>query len=277
MLSKDAIQELSQAEAISAADAAIANGENRGVVALPNHFQVHDLEKHLPNRRRQRGTMTTALLADFARYVSEQRSIAGAAVFVDGQKMEAVAVLNLGTPMIPGHCDHRAVFTPPATSALRALAQIADRPQSQKAIAEFAEDWLPHITFTDGDGEELDPAQCIRAIRSITIEAKREGESQVQDLRAERSELESIVAKTKADGAKLPARVNFICVPHLGLRHRMFAMRVSVVTANPKEPAITLRVIQREKHNEEMAEELATLVRASVGESMPVLVGTLNA
>lgn len=134
MFTKDALETLTQAEAISAANAALTqtvaptNGE--AAIALPESFKVHDLEHYLPTRRRLRGSMTTPVLADFAVYTIDHKE-AGATVFVNPDAMKAVAVLNLGTPASPGHGDNRAVLAPPKTATFAALLSIANGGQRQ--------------------------------------------------------------------------------------------------------------------------------------------------
>ncbi len=60
MFDKEAIKALQEGEAITAAAAAVEGSlDHLGLVALPKDYDVRDLEKHLMQRRRARGTMTT--------------------------------------------------------------------------------------------------------------------------------------------------------------------------------------------------------------------------
>lgn len=61
MFTKEAIQELAQAQAIAAADATVERADIAGLVALPSDFELHNLEQHQTYRRRARGTMGVAV------------------------------------------------------------------------------------------------------------------------------------------------------------------------------------------------------------------------
>lgn len=277
MFDKEAIQELTRAEAIRAAYNSISDavtpddrGTQAGLVALPNDFQIHDLEKSLPNRRRLRGTMNTSVIADFATYVTNCRED-GATIFINQEEMAAVAILNLGSPAYPGHADNRAKLTPKRTAAYQALQQHANGSgHKQQTIAEFLEDWAMLITCKNDDGY-ITSSKAIAAVRNITIDAMRRLESKEQQLSATKSAFESVTA-TSAD--PLPTTIEFNCVPYAGFDRRVFVMRLGVLTSGDK-PTISLRIINQEQHNEEMAQELSNRVILFMDTNkMPVLIGT---
>lgn len=276
MLTKEAIQELAQAQAISAADDAIggafSDGSGDGLVALPKDFSIHDIEKHLSARRRARGSMETSVIEDFGRYVSDYR-LDGAACFVDSQRMQAIAVLNLGTSDAPGHADDTATLALRATAAYTALRKITDSgPTSQRVVAEFLEDWPGELVFYR-EGQSVTPGAAIAAVRDITIEHLKKQGSSEQQLSAERSTFEKVAA---AGELPLPTHLYFTAVPFLGLTQRTFVMRLGLQTGGSA-PAIGLRIVTLEKHIEEMAVELASLVRQALGDELPVLVGSYTA
>lgn len=271
MFDKDAIQLLAQAESISAAAAAVegAIGSEFGTVALPSEFTVHDLEKTLPLRRRARGIMTTSSVVPFAEYVGVHKE-PGAAVFVDQDNMTAVAVLNLGTPNDPGHADNIAKMVAKRMAAYTALLQHASGSGlAQAKAAEFLEDWPGYFKFFK-EATEIAPGQAIAAVRKLTIEAMRKLESTEQQLSATRSAFESVSATSTEP---LPTTIYFNCVPYHGLKERQFVLRLGVQTGG-KDPAIVLRIVNKEQHEEEMAAELAELVASSLSASgVPVMVG----
>lgn len=281
MFDKEAIQELAQAEAISAAqvsvDAALGNGKAHGVTALPEVFKVHDLEAKLPQRRRARGKMTTSSVSAFADYVSAHKEV-GSSVFVEQDAMRAVAVLNLGTPEAPGHADNLAVLAPKQTAAYTALLKVANgQGLPQTTIAEFIEDWMDRIQCLAAEPEPdappspaMNARHAAAAIRRVTIEAIQKLENTEGQLQASRSALESV--RASSNGNPLPAFVLFKCIPYHGLTEREFTMRLGVQTGAQK-PALVLRIAKKEKHDEEMAEELAGSVAEAVGVTMPVLIG----
>lgn len=270
MIDKEAIQELAKAEAIRAAAEAIDNiSENP--LALPQEFKLHDLEGYMPFRRRARGMMETSVVADFAAYVTQHRED-GACVFVDMASLSATAVLNLGTPSSPGHTDNRAKFEAQQTAAYTALCRAAKgEPMKQTMLAEFLEDWAYMITCIDDTKEVpeiIPPRRAVAAVRSITVEALRKRENVEQQLRTQQSTFESVQASSTEP---LPTRIRFVTEPYKGLLSRTFDVRVSVQTTGDK-PALVLRIVNAEQHLEEMAKEVADMIRGALP-AMPVVIG----
>jgi uncharacterized protein YfdQ (DUF2303 family) len=270
MFDKEAIQQLAvgQSESIEAADEALSGAfDTSGVAALPSDFKLHDLEKYQPNRRRQRGSMATSLLPDFVTF-TQVHAETGAMTFVDQKLMRAVAVLNMGTREKPGHCDHTATFAAKATAAYTAMRNTANgQPMKQQVLAEFMEDW-PGLIECEREGQAVPLAQAIAAVRRVTIETLQKQESSQQSLQAERSAFESITAR----GDTLPTHLKFTTAPFVGLQVRSFWLRLAVHTG-AKDPLLALRVANLELHEEEMAQELAQLVRESMPNTIPVMVG----
>lgn len=272
MFDKEAIEAINEGTGIYQASNAVADAfeSERLVVALPEKFKTHDLEQYLPKRRRARGVMTTDNLASFTDY-TKAHAEPGASVFVDAEHMQAVAVLNLGTPDAPGHTDNRAKLCLKRTAAFTALLAHANangRGMTQTAASEFLEDWPEHIKCFNSEGE-ISPPKAIAALRKLSIEAMRKIESSEQSLSASRSAFESVQA-TSAD--PIPTTIYFKCVPYQDLAERLFVLRLGVLTGGDK-PSITLRIVKAELHNEEMAQELASLTRDALAGSFPVMLG----
>jgi uncharacterized protein YfdQ (DUF2303 family) len=272
MFDKEAIEALAESASINEATIAVnaaMNGE--GAAALPEHFRIHDLEGYMPNRRRARGTMSTSVLEDFATYVTINRE-EGAAVFVDADAMTANAVLNLGKPSSPGHADNKAVLKAKMTAAYEALKAHANgRPIGQTAVAEFFEDWTGYFMFFK-ETETIAPSKAIAAVRKITIESLRKLESEEKSLSASRSTFENVQA-TSAE--PIPTTIYFKCQPYFGLEDRNFVLRLSVITSGEK-PAISLRIVKQEEHDEAMAKEFAQQVETCLSEEVPVLLGSYS-
>jgi uncharacterized protein YfdQ (DUF2303 family) len=265
MIDKDAIEALQLSEAITAAN------NNVGasfVAALPEGFRLHDMEKHHPIRRRAIGVMKTNALPDFATYVEAHAEI-GATVFVNAAAMSATAVLNLGIPDEPGQADNLAVLEARRTAAFQAMLSVSGGQSfSQQTIAEFLEDWPSMVSCFNDEGN-IPPAKAIAAVRKVSIESMRKMENTEKQHAASRSAFESIQATSTEP---LPTLVYFETVPYHGLASRLFVLRLGVRTGGDK-PTITLRVQNLEQHEEEMANELADLVRSTV-KTNPVLLGT---
>lgn len=269
------IEAIRKGSSIARAEEATTNAlHDSGVVALPNDFQTHDLEKFQNTRRRQRGTFSTPFVTDFAQY-TQALADEGATVFVDATDMTARAVLDLGTTDSPGHADHMARLQPIKTAAYAALGKIAGQALSQRAVAEFFEDWcdLAKMSFfNDQNGQDgtITRAQAIVAVRDITIDGARKLESTEQTLSATRTAFESVQASSRHT---LPTLVYFKTRPYADLNERLFVLRMSISTSDSK-PLLTLRVQNVEQHTEEMGNELAALVRDAIGGELPVLLGT---
>jgi uncharacterized protein YfdQ (DUF2303 family) len=160
-------------------------------------------------------------------------------------------------------------------AALAALAQqvewtLQEREiAAQREAAEFLEDWQPAIELFK-DAARVPTPLGIEAVRSITIEAQRKGTNTEQSLGIQRSTFESVQAGSEKP---LPTHIYFKCVPYQGLGERTFVLRLGVITGEPLK--VVLRIINREQHDEEMAAELAALVRQALTD-LPVLLGTYS-
>lgn len=283
MFSKEAIEELAKAQAISAAassvDASLGAEAAHALVPLPSDFKVHDLESNLPNRRRARGAMETAVLAHFAAYVGDHKE-EGATVFVNKAAMQATAVLNLGVPSRPGHADSLATYAPDKTAPYIALNALLNRSSShgltQRELAEFMEDWIDVIECYDTDEVFMPGKRAIDAVRKITIDSARKVESTEGQLSAERSALEKVAASS--GGASLPTTITFRCEPHHGIDQRIFRLRLSVRTGDANKPnlSLTLRLVKAEQHAQDMADELAGKVDDALAGKAPVYVGSYS-
>ena len=268
MMNKEAIQELAKAQAIAAANAAI-DRELHGQVALPSDFTLIDMEKYMATRRRLRGNMATSVVGDFATY-TEKNAEEGATIFIDPEKMTACAVLNMGVPERPGHSDNTATLTPIRTAAYAAMRAFGTGdPLSQKAVAEFLEDWAGNIRCYDDDGL-IAHNKAIAAIRKITIESLKKIEAEEKTLSASRSAFESVEAKSTE---KIPAYVEFKCKPYSDFEECTFSLRLGVLTGG-QNPMVNLRIVKINEHEEQMANELSVLITNSleVG-SIPALIG----
>ena len=274
MFDKEAIEAIQHGAGIREASEAMGASLKDGqIIGLPENFNVNDLEKYMPLRRRARGTMTTQSIADFAAYTI-QHGEAGVTVFVNPEDMRATAVLNLGAPMAPGHADNRAKLDPKSTAAYRALLTMATGAgQAQLKVAEFLEDWAPLIKCFN-DAGPIAASQAIAAIRKITIESLRKLESEEQSLSASRSAFEQVSATSKDP---IPTTIYFECQPYADLAARLFVLRLGVLTGGDK-PAINLRIIKHEENLEEMARELADKITQAFGDTeIPVLLGSYTA
>lgn len=265
-MDKSAI-ELIQNTAVAASSVEALAGMD--VVALPAGMSLESLEEFRPLRNRYRGTFDTGSLDDFAEYM---RDHGPGQCFVNAAFMSARAFLNLGTDKEPGHGDHIAVLSLEATAPYKAAQAVNGVKMSQQQIAEWLEDWNAFLSASDADGNNIEMRRAITAVRRITIEASRKEEHTTENMRASRSAMEDIEAKSK-DG--LPAEFHVRCEPYLGLGEMVLRLRLSVLAGGDK-PALIMRIVQYEALQEEMAERFNVRLTAKLGDTAKTLVGTFN-
>ena len=243
-----------------------------GVTALHEDVKVQDLETYLPHRRRQRGTFSTAYVAPFCEY-AQVHADKGATVFIDAAEMRADAVLDLGSIEAPGHADHHARLQLKRTAAFDAIVAFTGRLHKQQAMAEWLEDWAPHVEMQFFHGaDSITLGQALAAVRRITIESARKVDSEQQQLSANRTAFESVQATSKDP---LPTTVYMRTRPYADLDERLFVLRLSINTGESA-PLLNLRVQNMEQHTEEMGRELAALVSKTMNGAMPVLLGSYS-
>ncbi|WP_165311004.1 DUF2303 family protein [Vibrio ziniensis] len=219
------------------------------IAALPQSFEVHDLEVYMPNRNQFRGVMSTANIDEFVRY-HEDYQTEGNQCFINADHMSAITIFDLGTHKSPGHCKHQAKLTLRKTAAFKAVLSINDERLSQKKLAEWVEDYSEFLQVFSTDGEVIENSVASAAIRNMKFEAKTGRESNVGDFSQSQSEYESIAVRTKEE-FPMPAVFKFTCEPYLGLPERSFEMRMSTIGNE----TLILRIKKLEQHEEEMSEQ----------------------
>lgn len=282
MIDKQAIEAIQTATAIQQAMRSVEQGAaaDNHLVPLPDGFTLHDIERHMPTRRRQRGAFNTFSINSFATYTHEHKE-AGATVFVNADDMSARAVLDLGNSEHPGHCDHTATVKLKSTAAYDAMLKIAHGlPIQQLQMIEFVEDWRDIIQFS-GEGGPIEWGQALAAIRKLTVEAARKVEASQEALSASKSTFEQV--KVSSD-TPVPTVMAMRMLPYHFLTEYVFDVRISVLTSTER-PMFALRVIGLEEHKEEMAKEFAILVNDAITQAAdadgedapPVVLGTFTA
>ncbi|MDJ3783413.1 DUF2303 family protein [Salmonella enterica] len=241
-------------------------------ILIPSGASTFDLEHLMVNRYRFRGNMNTTCIDDFAKY-SKGYAGEGVRCFIDADKMRATTVFNIGTLEEPGHADNRAHLQLKKTSPFRSLLEANGTKYSQKAMAEWIEDWNDFLKAYDDKGEAMDIRQAAGAVRRITIEAKRKADYEDQDMKASSSVMESVEAKSKD---VMPSYFEFECIPYEGLPNREFRLRFSILTSD--EPVLVVRIIQLETHEEEMAKQFRDLLVGKFeGQQIETFIGSFSA
>lgn len=257
-ISKDAIEHLEQTALLSDVNSSLSDIETKShLLVVPCGFQVKDLEDHMEFRDSYRMNFKTKSIDDFAKY-SEEYDKEGAKCFVDSDSMTSNIIFDLGTEELPEHKRHTAKLQLDKTSAFKRLLAFAGSGAThyQKDAANFIEDWKDFIVVSTSDGEVMKIAQAANAINKMTIESARSITSESDDFSEHLSATERVEVKGRA---QMPAILDFTCVPYNGLANRKFQVRLSVLTGGTK-PEISLRIIQLEKHEEDIVEEFKEIL-----------------
>jgi uncharacterized protein YfdQ (DUF2303 family) len=143
---------------------------------------------------------------------------------------------------------------------------------AQKVVAEFLEDWAGYIECFAENGIEIRTSQAVAAVRKITIESMKKLESEEKSLGATKSAFESVQASSTES---LPTVIRFVCAPYDEFDQRVFMLRLGVLTGEAT-PKVNLRIIKLEEHQEEMAAELAGMVRNEFDNEIPVILGSYS-
>lgn len=278
MFDQSAIQQLTKAEASQVLNTAVAAAlESQGIAVLPDDFKTKDLEAYLPERRRARNAFSTGYVADFVKCVNSHKE-AGCTIYVNADAMSATAVLNQGSPDHPGHCDNKATVKLQKLALFNDILKLCDGGAiSQRTFAQWIEERKEAVKALDTEHAELLLTNVVTGIRSVTIESTKSSSNSVQALSAERSEMESVMAKVKDDKDKLPTYLKFNTKPYKELAEREFFVQVNLITSS-RETTFSFSLWGVEQHFEEMAEQFAALTSEAFTEegAPPVLIGSLS-
>lgn len=271
MLTKETLLHI-EAQALIAAAKPITIEDGSSLVVLPDSVSLQSLERYQPMRDRFRGALKTQSLRDFSKYVERHNDTGMGETpggFIDQDAMSATVIFNLGTPDEAGHGDDRATLALKPTAAYTAVQTIVGKTLSQQALAEWIEDWAPHITATAGNETLSNPA-AISGIRKMTIKATSQRDSSVGDFSASRSAMDDIEAKSQET---LPTAFLFQLIPFEGLAGSVINLRLSVITGEDK-PVLKLRWVGEESQREDFAREFKAVLESEVGGFVPLTIGT---
>lgn len=267
-LTKEAIQLITDT-ALEASGKALAT--QTPTIVLPEGCQVVTLEKWQAGRSRFRGIYSTHSLADFSIYVID-RAVANAKGFIDQDEMTCTLLFNLGTDVLPGHADDRAVLRLKASAGYKAAQAIGGRAMSQKDLSDWIEDWNQFLTAADETGQAMTIAKAIAAVRTITIKAASESDHTVGETSASRSTLDQIEARSKET---LPNTLLFNVIPYEGLTEQQIMLRVSVITSG-SQPVLKLRWVGEEVQREDIAQEFKTVLQEKIGDAAALSLGAFD-
>jgi uncharacterized protein YfdQ (DUF2303 family) len=281
MMESDAIDKIVELSSAKSAHDQISRETENSVVAVHNNFQLKDIEKYLPEKRRFQAHLRTNEIQSFVVYADDmarQVSTVSASVgqhpdeeqssqvsdpvpvFVDPDEMSAQAVFDLGSVTVPLHADNKATVTLTKTAEYREFCRRNGESATQRTFAEWLEDWRDFITAYNSEGEVLPFAAVIAAVRNYEVSEKNEAGSEEKNFGTRKTALSEVNAKN-AD--RLPAFIDFACKPYKELSERKLSMRVAI--RNGSDPQFTVRAVQFETVQEDIATEFVDLLQDRLG------------
>lgn len=276
MFDENTINKLQQPAALNMLLDSLQNNQisGRAAQAIPDGFTIANIEKYLPQRTRFTGTFETSSISSFGNYALERNNDA-IRIFVDDRTMAAKAIFDfegaLGEPL---HCEDVAVIKARMKAEYKALLQFTSEKHTQKAFAEFMEDYADFITCFDGEANSIPLNKAISAVRRIEINARSSATSEVQSFSAEKSALESMSVN---EANQLPSLIRFTCVPYTEFSEFVFTIRPSVITGS--EVRLAARMVRKEETQEEMADHFCELIEnqlSDVSVKAPINIGTFS-
>lgn len=241
-------------------------------------FNVVDLERFQEGRRNYRLKYSTKSLTAFCAYCTretERQDLKATDVltFVDSERSAAVTVFDLGTPHDPKHGDWKALLSLDKSPEYRALLDVADQRISQRKMCEWIEEWADSLTFGDASNNQVERSKALNALRTVTVKAKRDSESTVQNFSGTQSTMESVEASSR--DAALPAFITMHAAPHAHFDEKAFVARISLITSD--EPMFVIRPQRLENIQEEIGEEFVRRIQDQTNATgMRVEIGTVE-
>ena len=233
-----------------------------GMAVLPNDHSLVSTEKFQEFRNRYRGELKTDSFNGFVAYLNDFKVASDkdqTQLFVDKESMSAKAFFNLGSHEFPGHGDHTALLKLKPRAEYKAATQMNESKPSQRALAEWFEDYADYIVAHDSDGTEMTAVQAAYAVRNLNIESLSNVESSLGNTGHTVSMMDKVEAKSKG---RIPTEISFTCVPYDGLTEKLIRMRL--VTAGAKDESLfRLRIVGFELLEEAIASDFCTLLQAA--------------
>lgn len=252
------------------------NNDAIDLIALPNNIVIHDLEQYRLGRRRFRGTFNTTSLTDFVAYVKDNADdVEGGkpSGFIHPDKPLASVFFNLySNDTGAGHADWVGNLELDKTAAYRALLAIDGKPLTQRALADWLEDWQDQVAAFGNSGEQIRIAQAVAAVLKIDIKSGKQSSHADGDFRQARSAMEQVEASI---GETTPTSFVFGCAPYHGLMNRDFRLRVSILTSHD-DPRLVLRIMHKEAIEEDIVREFKSLLIEKIGDLAKLTIGTFK-
>lgn len=219
---------------------------------LPSGATVVSLEKFMAHPERTRAIYTTSHPSDLQRYLITYGTEL-TALFIDIAKLEACAIIDYGTPVLPAWGNHRALLKLQRTPEYNALLKVCSIRQTQRELIEWLEDWATTISlFHDETQLALGPA--IHAIRKLDVKKINNIVQKDDDFHRSISAMESIELQ-QSDSQPTPTHIVWHGSLFEDTAPRTLRVRIGLQTGDEK-PAFSLRIVEHDWHIAQIADEL---------------------
>lgn len=245
------------------------------VALVDSSANIVTLEQYRQGRNRKRGTFATTDIESLAAYIENNALPEHVNVFIDKEQMQAVAILNfLEDGYEQGHLDHTAVLTAQRAVVFEKLLHMHNAGRvKQKLFAEFLEDWGHKVIARDADGNEIENAKAISAVRNMRIDESAQTDSHSGNYRESRSRLESVEAKS-IDGA-LPAYFTVTDECYQGLPQRNLSLRLAI-SNDDGSPVFKLEIKALQSLRDDLAKDFANVVADRLSDDTNLCLGTFK-
>lgn len=204
-------------------------------IVIPEKNKVESLEHLLAAPARFVAHYQTSLLDEYAGYCNKHSDIESA-IFINPEKMNALAIFDLGDEAKPAWGKHRATLSLKKTAAFEAVLDKDRSGFDQQGLIDFVNDWDDCITFFDENAAEIPLTTAINRIRRLTVSNLKKSDSEVGNFNAQRTAMESI--EVSAGNDKPPASIHFSTKPYNGFDDIVLRLDVRAVV---KHDAIALQ------------------------------------
>ncbi|WP_201555816.1 DUF2303 family protein [Psychrobacter sp. 72-O-c] len=247
---------------------------DRTILVAPN-AKTLDVEQFEAGRSRKRGCFTTQDIDSFVGYIENVEQPEHIKIFIDKDHMSALAILNFGADGFEqGHLDDKAALLAQKTVTFSKLLSMHNQGRcNQKVFAEFLEDWGHQVIAKDKDGNEIENAKAINAIRNMQISENAQTDSSVGDYRESRSRLESVEAKS-IDGA-LPSYLEVTDNCYSGFADRTLKLRMGISNVDGS-PVFKLEIIGLQLIEDESAKEFVEILLNERLGDIPIAIGSFK-
>ena len=251
------------------------NNINERTILIAPGARTIDLEQYESGRNRKRGCFATQDIDSFVGYIENVDQPEHIKIFIDKDTMSALAILNFGADgFAQGHLDDKAALLAQKTVTFNKLLSMHNQGRcNQKVFAEFLEDWGHQIIARDKEGNEIENAKAVNAVRNMQIKESAQTDSNVGDYRESRSRLESVEAKS-IDGA-LPSYFEVKDSCYSGFAERTLKLRMGISNVDGS-PVFKLEIIGLQLIEDESAKEFVSILLNERLGDIPIAIGSFK-